>query len=311
MSGETSAVSVAGLVRTYGARRAVDGVSLEVPQGSIYGLIGPNGAGKTTTFSVLCGLLSYDAGTVRVLGQDPRELWRLKGRVGALPQDALLPANDAVGALLMFYGRLAGLPGSAVEAAAKDALKQVGLAEIWYLRAGQLSHGMARRVGLAQAMLIGDPELVLLDEPTAGLDPKSAAQVREFIQALHARGGAKRTVIISSHNLVELESMCDRAAILDKGKVVTQGTMEEITEQTKEVRFELGQEPVLAPLKGLPGVGEARWEAERQLLIVRYTGTTAEKMIAQVLPLLLAAGVPIRGVSRGRSLEERVLELTV
>ncbi len=307
------AIRIKGLTKRFGDRTAVDGISLEVPPGLVFGLIGPNGAGKTTTFSILCGFLARDAGEVSVLGVDPRRVHELKGRLAALPQDAQLPPNDQVGALLSFYARLTGMDSRRAEAEARAALAQVGLSETWSLRAGALSHGMGRRVQLAQSMLLGSPEVMMLDEPTNGLDPKNAAQVREFIRQLHQDDTAhKRTVVISSHNLAELEELCDAAAILDHGRVVAAGSMSELTSQASEVRFQLLDAPPLEALKVLPGVSDVRFDAAKGLLAVRFPREKleAEEVIGQVLRALLDARVRISGVSKGRKLEERVLELT-
>ena len=309
----TAAIVITNLTKRYGETIAVNSASLEVPAGTVYGLIGPNGAGKTTTFGVLAGYLKRDSGTVEILGVDPRRIHTLKGRLGVLPQDALLPASEPVGALLQHYGRLAGLSGAEAKRQAAEGLERVGLSSSWDTAAGALSHGMARRVGLVQAMLLASPEVILLDEPTNGLDPKSAAQVRSFIKQIHLdASGAKRTVVISSHNLAELEELCDSAAILDRGRVVVAGTMSEITSQAEEVRFLLRDAPPLPALEALPVVSAASYDAAKGLLAVRFAKEKfeAEAVIAAVLALLLEKGIRISGVSKGRRLEERLLELT-
>ncbi|MBI5545858.1 MAG: ABC transporter ATP-binding protein, partial [Deltaproteobacteria bacterium] len=181
------AIALEGVTRRYGALVAVNEVSLLIPRGAVYGLIGPNGAGKTTTFSMICGYLKPDAGAVRVLGHRAGDLGALKGRLGALPQDASLPANDLVGNALVFYARLLGMPKPQAIRAVQEGLERVGLSQWWRVRCGALSHGMAKRVGLAQAFL-GSPEVVLLDEPTAGLDPKSAFHLREYIKQQRGQG---------------------------------------------------------------------------------------------------------------------------
>ena len=307
-----AAIQIVQLVKRYGDTVAVNGASLEVPRGSVFGLIGPNGAGKTTTFGVLAGFLRRDAGDVRILGVDPSQIHTLKGKLGVLPQDALMPASEPVGALLQHYGRLGGLSSADAEKQARDGLERVGLAASWHTPAGALSHGMARRVGLVQAMLLASPEVMLLDEPTSGLDPKSAAQVRAFIKQVHGDASAKRTVVISSHNLGELEELCDAAAILDRGRVVVAGTMAEITSQAEEVRFLLRDAPPLAAIQALPLTASASWDETRGLLAVRFQKEKfeAEAVIGQVLALLLQQNVRISGVTKGRKLEERLLELT-
>jgi ABC-type multidrug transport system ATPase subunit len=301
------AISVDRLVKRFGANVAVNEVSLEVRKGIVYGLIGPNGAGKTTTFSVLCGFLRPDAGHVRVLGHNPRDVGALKGRVGALPQDALLPANDPIGEAVAFYAQLLGRRRREALDLARSSLERVGMKEWWRIRCGALSHGMAKRVGLAQAFL-GDPELVLLDEPTAGLDPKSAFQLREVIKQMKGR----QTLVISSHNLHEIEELCDAAAILDRGRVVMAGAMTEITRSVGEISVVLADaEAPLQELSALSCVERATFEAARRTLVIAYAPGKheAEEVIGETLKVLLGRGARISSVSRGRKLEERVMEL--
>ncbi|HEY3446982.1 MAG TPA: ABC transporter ATP-binding protein [Myxococcales bacterium] len=303
------AVELAGVTKTFGPLVAVNAVSLRVERGAVYGLIGPNGAGKTTTFSMVCGYLKPDSGTARVLGHRAGDLGSLKGRLGALPQDAMLPGNDLVGDALVFYGRLLGMPKATALKAAQEGLERVGLSQWWRVRCGALSHGMAKRVGLAQAFL-GSPEVVLLDEPTAGLDPKSAFHLREFIRDQRKSG---HTIVISSHNLTELEELCDAAAILDHGKVVAQGSMAELTRSIGEVRIALASDaPPIDELRALPCVATAEFDAGRRVLAITYAPgkDEAEAVIGEVLKLLLARGAKISSVSKGRKLEERVMELT-
>ncbi|MCU0696941.1 MAG: ABC transporter ATP-binding protein, partial [Myxococcaceae bacterium] len=224
-----SAIRLERLSKHFGAKRAVDDVSFEVQEGHCYGLIGPNGAGKTTTFSMMTGYLFPTAGTIRILGVDPFVPGALKGKVGVLPQDAILPPTWPVGALLTYFGELSGL--ASPEAEAKRVLEKVQLPETWNMYSNQLSHGMAKRVSMAQA-LMGSPPVIFLDEPTAGLDPKIAASVRQLIRELKGQ----HTVVVSSHNLQELEELCDATAILDKGKLVSAATMTELTGQMAEFR---------------------------------------------------------------------------
>ncbi|MGC4115421.1 MAG: ABC transporter ATP-binding protein [Myxococcales bacterium] len=303
------AIALDGVTKRFGALVAVNAVSLRVQRGAVFGLIGPNGAGKTTTFSMICGYLRPDAGTARVLGHAAGDLAALKGRLGALPQDAMLPANDLVGDALVFYARLLGMSKPEALKAAQEGLDRVGLSQWWRVRCGALSHGMAKRVGLAQAFL-ASPEVVLLDEPTAGLDPKSAFHLREFIKTQRQAG---RTIVISSHNLTELEELCDAAAILDHGKVVAQGSMAELTRSVGEVRIALASDaPPVDELRALPCVSAIEFDAGRRVLAVTYSPgkDEAEAVIGEVLKVLLAKGAKISSVSKGRKLEERVMELT-
>nr|WP_255653118.1 MULTISPECIES: ABC transporter ATP-binding protein [Myxococcus] len=297
------AIELFGITKRFGPKVAVNNVSFSVPRGAVYGLIGPNGAGKTTTFSMMCGYLYPSEGTLKVMDVDPTTPGALKGRLGALPQDAVLPPGWEVGALLMYWAKLSDL--DAPEREAREALEKVGLMEAWNVQTQALSHGMAKRTAMAQA-LMGQPPLVLLDEPTAGLDPRIAAQVRQVIKDMKGR----QTVVVSSHNLQELEELCDAAAILDKGTLAQDGSMSELTGQGAEFRVQIARGTVIPPeIATLPHVTDARLEGEH-VLVVRFGGQVPpEEVISRVVAHLLQSGVLILGVSRGRRLEDRVLQL--
>jgi ABC-2 type transport system ATP-binding protein len=309
------AIRLTGVTKRFGTMTAVNGVTLTIPGGSVYGLIGPNGAGKTTTFSMLAGFLRPTAGSVEVLGFAPSAVDALRGRLGVLPQDAVLPATDTAGELLVHLARLQGLPRDKALEAAHVALDEVAGGAWWAQRCGSLSHGMAKRVALAQAFL-GDPEVVLLDEPTAGLDPRVAWEMRQLIKAKTGARARQRTIVISSHNLQELE-----AAILDRGQLVANGSMAELTASNEEVRIELGpgttrgtgpgQVP-LAPIRDLPTVASVDFDDERRELVISIKRdlADAETVISQVLQILAQNQVRISGVAKGRGLEQRVMDLT-
>jgi ABC-type multidrug transport system ATPase subunit len=310
------AVRLRQVTKRFGPKTAVDGVSLAVPAGSVYGLIGPNGAGKTTTFSMLAGYLHPTEGTIDVLGFAPSAVDSLRARLGILPQDALLPANDRVGELLVHMARLQDVPqGKAVEMA-RQSLAEVEGADWWTQRCGALSHGMAKRVALAQAFL-GGPDVVLLDEPTAGLDPRVAFEMRQLVKAKKGRA----TIVISSHNLQELEEICDAAAILDRGRVVAQGAMAELTAANEEIRIKVksgtrrGTQPGqvdVAKLQGLEMVRTLDFDEDSSEIAVTFerSKADAETVIGHVLWILLHAEVRISGVTMGRGLEQRVMDLT-
>lgn len=299
------AIRIERVSKHFGPKRAVDDVSFEVQEGHCYGLIGPNGAGKTTTFSMMCGYLFPTAGSIRILGVDPCEPGSLKGKVGVLPQDAILPPTWPVGALLTYYAELSNLPNA--EAEARRVLERVQLPETWDLFSNQLSHGMAKRVSMAQA-LMGSPPVIFLDEPTAGLDPKIAASVRGLIRDLKGN----HTVVVSSHNLQELEELCDATAILDKGKLVSAGSMSDLTGQMAEFRVQVakGEVPLLE-VKAQSGVKDAKLEPNK-VLCVTFDGqaVTPEEIITRVVGLLAQRDVQFVGVWRGKKLEEKVLQLT-
>jgi ABC-type multidrug transport system ATPase subunit len=303
-----AAVRLDHVTKSFGPTIAVNDVTLTIPQGSVYGLIGPNGAGKTTTFSMLAGYLSPSRGEVRMLGHAPTNTEALRARVGVLPQDALLPAADKVGEFLIHAARLQDVPRAKAESLAREVLAEVDGRDWWDTRCGALSHGMAKRVALAQAIL-GEPEVVLLDEPTAGLDPRVAYEVRTIIKSRRKRC----TLIVSSHNLQELEQICDHAAILDRGKVVAEGSMSELTASSEEIRIKLAAGPVpLAQVRELPMVSRVEYDEDRRELVVYFErkATDAETVIGAALWVLLQNTARISGVTKGRGLEQRVMEMT-
>ena len=302
------AIRLTKVTKRFGVKTAVDQVSLKVKAGSVYGLIGPNGAGKTTTFSMLAGFLRPTDGAIEVLGYDPTQVDELRSRLGVLPQDALLPPWDKVGEFLMHMAQLQDVPPDRIEAEAREVLEEVEGKEWWKLRCGQLSHGMAKRVQLAQALL-GDPEIVLLDEPTAGLDPRVAYEVRQLIK----RRKGRCTLVVSSHNLQELEEICDAACILDRGRVVASGSITELTASSEEVRIKLGAGPTpIAVVRELPMVKRVEFDDDRRELVVYFDRGTvdAETVIGHVLWALLQNQARISGVTKGKGLEQRVMELT-
>jgi len=210
-----------------------------------------------------------------------------------LPQDALLPANDKVGEFLVDMARLQGIGARQATQHAKDALQEVDGSTWWGMRCGALSHGMAKRVQLAQALL-GDPKVVLLDEPTGGLDPRAAHEVRTLVKARRGRC----TLVISSHNLQELEEVCSSAAILDRGRLVMTGTMAELTAVSSEIRIELarGSGPTeggyrtaaTSPeeaLRAVAGVTTVGWHARTRELAVTFdrAACDAEEMIRNIM----------------------------
>jgi ABC-2 type transport system ATP-binding protein len=305
---ETYAIRLNNVIKRFGAKSAVSGVSLKIPTGSVYGLIGPNGAGKTTTFSMMAGFLSPTEGSLEVLGFTPTNVDSLRGRLGVLPQDALLPGDDTVGLFLMHCARLQQIPANKAEEEVRKVLEEVSGRDWWNLRCSALSHGMAKRAAIAQAFL-GSPEVVLLDEPTAGLDPRVAFEVRQIIKGRKGRC----TLIVSSHNLQELEEICDYAAVLDHGKLVASGSMEELTATAHEIRIKLAPGPVPhAEIRAIPIVTRVEWLEDTRDLVVHFEpgGIDAEGVIALVLPILLQNRARISEVGKGRGLEQRVMELT-
>lgn len=205
---------------------AVRGVDLEVPSGSVFALLGPNGSGKSTIVKMILGLLFPTSGTLEVLGASPRSV-EAKRRIGYLPEESRLYPQLTPQETLEFHARLFGLPRDVARRRIDELLDMTGLAHARDRAVGGFSKGMARRVGLAQALL-NDPDLVLLDEPSSGLDPQGARQIKDLILALGARG---KTVILTSHLLADVEDVCSRIAIVFNGVLLAQGPLDELLEQ--------------------------------------------------------------------------------
>ena len=204
-------IKASGLSKSYGAKQALNNVSFEIQKGAPVALVGPNGAGKTTLFSLLCGYINPSHGELSILGHKPGSA-TLFNQVSALPQDAQLDPRFNIDKQLAFYGKLQGMGAKQSHNEALRVLDLVGLKEVAKQRAGDLSHGMRKRVTIAQA-LIGSPKIVMLDEATAGLDPIHAREVRELVSSL----SDEATFILSSHDLTELERLCSQVLHLDKG----------------------------------------------------------------------------------------------
>lgn len=294
-----------GVVKRYARKAppALDNFSCRFPRGALCGLVGPNGAGKTTAFSLVGGFLRADEGRIELLGHEGFDPWRLKGRLGILPQDADLGDRHTPRELLVHLGRLQGLSKPSASAEADRVLDLVNLEDRRDRRIGSLSHGMRRRVAVASA-LVGDPDLVLLDEPSAGLDPVQAQSLRQVLS--HHRAG--QTLIVSSHNLDELERICDQVVMMDRGRVLRQGSLGEVTGRGQLVEWSLGPGEIpLADLHhALPDHG---FSVEGGVLTERAPADSDLDASSVVIARVLAgAGVAIREVRRGRSLERTFLD---
>ena len=218
-----AAIEARGLTRHFGAIPAVDGIDLTIPRGSIYGFLGPNGSGKTTTIRLMLGLLRPDRGSVKLLGGSPRNSACLS-RVGAVVERPAFYPYLSAHENLRLFATLAGMSAAPGRASADQALGVVGLQSVARRKVGGFSTGMKQRLAVALALL-RDPELVILDEPTNGLDPAGVVEVRGLIGEL-ARGG--RTVFLSTHVLTEVEQLCDRVAVLQRGRLVADGRTAEL-----------------------------------------------------------------------------------
>jgi ABC-2 type transport system ATP-binding protein len=247
----TLAIEIQGLTKVYGAARALDGIDLAVEEGSIFGFLGPNGAGKTTTLRILTGLARPTSGRVRILDRDVSGADdEVRQRIGFLPDVPGFYDWMTAGEFLRFAGGLFGLTGDVLEDRVAVLLDLAGLTDVT-THIGGYSRGMKQRLGVAQA-LVNAPKLLMLDEPTSALDPMGRKEVLEMLASLRGR----TTVFFSTHILADVERICDTVAILDHGKVVASGPMDEIKQRYGSQRIVLevtdGDDELAAAIAGRP-----------------------------------------------------------
>ena len=307
----SAVLTVRGVSKAYGNIQALTDVNLEVPSGGIFGIVGPNGAGKTTLFSILCGFLGADRGEVLVGGQAVRPNHPPPGgMLTILPQDAKFLPSTPLGKQLKFYAELAGMSARDAEKEVHRVLEMVGLPEVYNRTGNTLSHGMYKRVGIAQAF-IGNPRVIILDEPTAGLDPHAAREIHEQLRSMRA----DQTVIVSSHNLSEIEDLCNAVAILKQGTVVRVSTMESLLQGATEVSFRLpdpAADDLLAALNALPYVAGARWDkgAGRLRIDIDTSALAADEAGGELVKFFVGRGVKFMDMQVGANLEERFIRET-
>ena len=298
------AIKVAGLEKRYGAVRAVDGLSFEVRRGEVFGILGPNGAGKTTTVEILEGYRLPDAGSVEVLGIDPvRDAASLRPRIGVMLQEGgLYPGLRPLELLHLF----AALYDDSEDP--ESLIELVGLGDVLRTPVRRLSGGQAQRLSLACA-LVGKPELVFLDEPTAGMDPRARATTWEMIRSMRARG---TTVVLTTHLMDEAEQLCDRLAIVTGGRLAAMGSPRELTHHhaTDDVWFTAVPGLPLGVLADALRIDEEALTEERPgEYLVRAPGTP--ELIADLACWLRDHGVALGALQAGRrSLEEVFLQIT-
>lgn len=275
--------------------RAVEAVDLEVRRGQVYGLLGPNGSGKSTTIKMLLGLLQPTAGRIAVLGKRPKDV-AIKREIGYLPEESYLYRFLSGRETLDYYGRLFSLETGARRERIDMLLEMVGLEAVQDRPVGEYSKGMQRRIGLAQA-LINDPQLLILDEPTSGMDPVGSRQIKDLIATLAARG---KTVLLCSHLLADVEDLCDRVAIMYGGKVRAEGRCEDLLTREHATVLE-------APELSEAVVGEIRDVLHRHGMAftkVERPRRSLENLFLEIVDRARSEGVQTSGARNGGAVPE-------
>ncbi len=306
-------IEARGLKKRYGKTTAVDGIDLTVHRGEIFGLLGPNGSGKSTTIKLLLGLLNPTKGHIEVFGHSPRHV-QTKSRIGYLPEESYLYRYLNSRETLDFFGNLFHLNKADRDNRAEQLLEMVGLGQTQTRAVGEFSKGMQRRIGLAQA-LINDPDLIILDEPTAGLDPIGCREVKDLIVALAKRG---KTVILSSHLLSDVEDVCDRVVIYYGGKIQAAGTLKDLLATPDTLRITTPVLPretlekVLATIRQDITTGEVRVDNPTQNLESYFLDVVAKAKLAAHETSGAQSGARVaeylRGGASAESPTEKVLE---
>ncbi|MCS0499560.1 ATP-binding cassette domain-containing protein [Protaetiibacter sp. 10F1B-8-1] len=297
-------ISATGLVKRYGEVAAVDGVSFEVAPGESFGLLGPNGAGKSTTMRMIGAVSTRTSGELRVLGLDPDQHGpEIRSRLGVVPQQDNLDTELRVRENLITYGRYFGLPRRLVASRADELLEFAQLADRASAKVDELSGGMKRRLTIARA-LINDPRMLLLDEPTTGLDPQARHILWDRLFRLKEQG---TTLLLTTHYMDEAEQLCDRLVVVDHGRIMAEGTpasliREYSTREVLEVRF--GSEHNAVAAGRLAGIGDRLEVLPDRVLVYASDGEAA-------LVEVTARGLqPLTSLVRRSSLEDVFLRLT-
>lgn len=298
-----SLIQCTNITKRYGSTLALDNVSLNLQAGAPIALIGPNGAGKTTLFSLLCGFLRASSGEALIMGHKAGAK-TLHGKLAALPQDANLDPRFSIAHQLQLFAKLQGFSGAQAKLEVRRVLEQVDLSETHDMKPEALSHGMRKRILLAQA-LMGSPELILLDEPTAGLDPPNVKVMRTLI----SEASADATFIISSHNLDELEKVCKSVVHLHKGQLKEVVDIQQaknngyLTVVMSELK--VSEEEIKTSLATLPSVTSVSFNAPNRF-VLEYSSEQVSNLDMQLMQHLSAKGWSYRQLVNGRTLEDQV-----
>jgi len=252
-------IVVEGLVKRYGDLVALDGVSFKVEKGQIVGFLGANGAGKTTTMDILCGCIGADQGSATIAGFDiTKDPQKAKACLGYLPDEPPLHMDMKVNEFIRYVAKLRKVSKGDIKKRVNDAIEKLSLGDVQHRLVGNLSKGYKQRVGLAQA-IVHSPDILILDEPTEGLDPNQIIHIRDLIKSL----AGEHTILLSSHILSEVQNTCDHIVIINKGKVIQQGTYNEIVQSAESgahyrLQVKSNQDRLLSEVSGMNGVHSAQ-----------------------------------------------------
>jgi len=304
-----TALEISNLVKCYGKRRALDGLTLRIPRYSVTGLVGSNGAGKTTLMMTVAGFLTPNSGQINLLGNGPFDADVHGGRFSILPQDSELPLTSRPLELLTHYGRLQGLSLQDAQKSASAMLEAINLGDRANSPIRSLSHGMRKRIMAGQCFL-GNPEIILLDEPLNGLDPREATRMRSFI----AKRRNEQTIVISSHNLNDIEQLCDHVAFIEKGKTLRFAPVENMTRKASILVYQLTGMPadMLLLEQTLGEKGKLDFNPETNRLTCHYAEQSipATELNQRMIPVILSQ-CGLISITQGSTLEEEYLKHTV
>ncbi len=307
-------IEVSGLTKRYGERTAISGLTFSVPRGQIMGFLGPNGAGKSTTMRILTGYIGATSGSASVAGFDVfKQSLEVRRRVGYLPETAPLYEEMRVHSFLDFISKVRRVPPSKRAERIDAAIEACGLKDRQDEVIGRLSRGLRQRVGIAQA-IVHEPEVLILDEPTAGLDPAQTRETRDLIRRL----GKQHTVVLSSHILSEVEATCERVLIINEGTIVADGTPARLAQRfgsgrSHEIEMTVRGEAsaVASVLRGVAGVDEVKVVDSDDEVVTIVVGTSRSDLRETLSRAVIEAGFGLREVqARTLSLEEVFLEAT-
>ena len=302
-------IQVRELSKHYGEVAAVQGISFGAQKGEILGFLGPNGAGKTTTMRIITGYLPPTGGTATVAGFDVvEESMEVRRRIGYLPELPPLYPDMTVESYLRFVAKIKAVPSGQIRQRLEETMERTAVTHVRHTVIGHLSKGYRQRVGIAQA-LVHDPDVLILDEPTAGLDPKQIIEIRDLITGL----GGDRTVILSTHILPEVSMTCEKVVIISSGQIVGSGTPQSLTAQLGEgeiLRAQIAgpQAEVVQVVSGVSGVVDVKTEGEQGVLVTTAPGADVRDQLASAV---VGAGFGLRELrSEEANLEEIFLKLT-